>query len=145
MQRVHLALCVTRSQADAKDYISTWASIVAQSLTLIWNFARISVRQESARINAFYYVMPRPQSPWPGLRTVGAANIQKNIKLSNLTLKKSKNCAIIFSCSNIDLSLLPIPPQLKEEKEARGRDYSCYPHQIIINSVIFVISVFLYR
>lgn len=32
------------------------ASTVAQSLTIVWNFARISSSQESARINAFHYV-----------------------------------------------------------------------------------------
>lgn len=44
------------------NYISR-ASTVAQSLTIDRNFARISERQESARINAFHHVFashPRP-------------------------------------------------------------------------------------
>ena len=42
------------------------ASTVAQSLTIDWNFARISIRQESARINAFkscYYNIPPHFTP----------------------------------------------------------------------------------
>lgn len=42
-----------------------WASTVAQSLTVIRNFARISIRQESARINAFLCIFTTTRSAEP--------------------------------------------------------------------------------
>ena len=49
----------TRTQDRKQIFTYLRASIVAPSLTLVGNFARISKGQESARINACYYVCKR--------------------------------------------------------------------------------------
>ena len=53
--------------ADADYYIST-GIYRCSTLDLDRNFARIPIRQESARINAFHYVCSPPSSPQPGLQ-----------------------------------------------------------------------------
>ena len=53
MQSMHSAIFLSKYRAENKIITYSRASTVAQSLTTIWNFARISTSQEFARINAF--------------------------------------------------------------------------------------------
>ena len=66
MQSMPPAIFLSEHHAGCKIITYPRASIVAQSLTIDWNFARISSCQESARINAFYYVLPPALSPVTG-------------------------------------------------------------------------------
>lgn len=66
MQSVRSAIFLTKYRAECKIITYPRASIVAQSLTVIRNFARIPESQESARINAFNYVVPPALTPVTG-------------------------------------------------------------------------------
>ena len=66
MQSVPPAVFLAEYRAESKIITYPRASVVAQSLTVIRNFARISESQESARINAFNYVVPPALSPVTG-------------------------------------------------------------------------------
>ena len=66
MQSVRSAIFLTKYRAECKIITYPRTSIVAQSLTVIRNFARIPESQESARINAFIMSASHPQPPTGG-------------------------------------------------------------------------------
>lgn len=70
MQSMRSTIFLAEYRAECKIITYPRASIVAQSLTVIRNFARISESQELARINAFHYVCFPPSSPQPGVGSV---------------------------------------------------------------------------
>ena len=80
--------------AEYKTLYIQWTSTVATSLTQTWNFARISERQESARINAFFLNVcsPHSSSPVPrsGLMRVGLRLQKYNLFLECTTSMMGK-------------------------------------------------------
>ena len=70
MQSARSAIFLAEYRAECKIITYPRASIVAQSLTVIRNFARIPESQESARINAFHYVCFPPSAPRPGVGSI---------------------------------------------------------------------------
>ena len=82
MQSVHSAGFLAEYHAGCKIITYPRASTVARSLTIDRNFARISSSQESARINAFYYVVAsRPQNPDRGFHAVCIRKINISIRI----------------------------------------------------------------
>lgn len=79
MQSLRPAISHAEYRTESKIITYPWASIVAQSLTIDRNFARISSSQESARINAFHHVFAsHPLSHDRGFKRSAIANIYNN-------------------------------------------------------------------